>query len=194
MSKSSAWIASGLLGFCSAMPAAAVTTLYATTLTGTDENPPNASPATGTALVTIDDVLSTMRVETTFAGLIGGNATAAHIHCCVVAPANIGVATGLPGFPATTSGTYDHTFDMTNSAVYSASFLANFGGGTAVGSFNALIAGLNSGTAYLNIHDAIYPGGEIRGFLHAVPEPETYALMLLGLGLVGSVGARRRAR
>jgi len=37
--------------------------------------------------------------------------------------------------------------------------------------------------------------GEIRGQLievAAVPEPETYALMLAGLGLVGYVTARRR--
>ena len=181
MSNSSTWIASGLLALGAAMPAAAVT-LYTTTLTGPGENPPNLSPATGTALVTIDDVLLTMRVETTFAGLIGGSATAAHIHCCVAAPANVGVAVGLPGFPATTSGTYDHLFDMTDSTVYSGSFLSGFGGGTAAGAFDALVLGLNSGTAYLNIHNAVYPGGEIRGFLAApIPEPSTYALMFAGL-------------
>ena len=192
MSKSNTWIASGLLALGTALPAAAVT-LFTTTLTGSGENPPNASGATGTALVTIDDVLMTMRVETTFAGLIGGNATAAHIHCCTAAPANIGVATGLPAFPAATSGTYDHLFDMTDSSVYSTSFLTNFGGGTAAGAFSALVLGLNSGTAYLNIHDAVYPVGEIRGFLHAIPEPETYALMLAGLAAIG-VAARRRQR
>jgi hypothetical protein len=193
MSKSSPWIASGLLALCAAMPASAVTLVYSTTLTGPGENPPNASPATGSALVTVDDVAMTMRVETSFAGLIGGPATAAHIHCCVAAPANVGVATGLPGFPAATSGSHDHLFDMTDVSVYSASFVTNFGGGTAAGAFAALVGGLNSGMAYLNIHNATFPGGEIRGFLALVPEPETYALMLAGLGAV-AWATRRRVR
>lgn len=185
-------LAAGLFAVVVAMPAAAVT-LYTTALTGANENPSNASPATGTALVTIDELLMTMRVEVTFAGLIGGNASAAHIHCCTAAPANVGVATGLPGFPGTTSGAYDHLFDMTNSSVYSAAFLANFGGGTAAGAFNALVLGLDSGMAYLNIHNAAYPGGEIRGFLHAIPEPQTYALMAVGLVALGWVTRRRRS-
>ena len=175
-----------------ALPAAALTTVYSTTLTGPGENPPNASPATGMALVTVDDVANTMRVETSFAGLIGGNASAAHIHCCVAAPGNVGVATGFPGFPAAASGAYDHLFDMTSSAIYGATFLANFGGGTATGAFAALIGGLNSGMAYVNIHNATYPGGEIRGFLTPVPEPGTYALMLAGLGAIGLIARRRR--
>ena len=192
MSKSRAWIASGLLALCTAMPVAAQS-LYTATLTGPSENPANGSTATGSVLVTVDNVLMTMRFEATFAGLVGGAATAAHIHCCGAAPANSGVAIGMPGFPAATSGSYDHSFDVTDSTIYNATFLANVGGGTALGSFNALLAGLNAGTAYFNIHDGIYPGGEIRGFLHAIPEPQTYALLALGLGAVTLVARRRRA-
>ena len=34
-----------------------------------------------------------------------------------------------------------------------------------------LDSGLDAGTAYSNIHNATFPGGEIRGNLAAVPEP-----------------------
>ena len=174
------------------MPAAALS-VYTTPLSGLNENPQTPSPATGAALVTIDQVNSTMRVEVTFAGLIGGNATAGHIHCCIAAPGNIPVSVGFPSFPPAMSGTYDRLFDMTNSAVYTASFRNTFGSGTAAGSFSALIAGLNAGTAYVNIHNTGFPPGEIRGFLQAVPEPGTWALMLGGLGLVGAAVKHRRS-
>jgi hypothetical protein len=55
---------------------------------------------------------------------------------------------------------------------------------------------LQSGLAYVNVHTAAFAGGEIRGQfteVTPVPEPETYALMLAGLGLVGWA-ARRRTR
>jgi hypothetical protein len=44
------------------------------------------------------------------------------------------------------------------------------------------------------MHTQFVPGGEIRGFLQAapVPEPETWAMMLAGLGVVGAA-VRRRA-
>ena len=193
MNKSIAWVASGLLAFCAAMPAAALTTLYSASLDGPSENPSNGSTATGTALVTVDDVADTIRVQTSFAGLIGGPATAAHIHCCVAAPGNVGVAIGFPGFPAATGGAYDHLFDATDSSTYGATFVATFGAGTAAGAFAALVAGFDSGTSYVNIHNAQFPGGEIRGFLHAVPEPETYALMLAGLGVLGWAARRKAA-
>ncbi len=50
---------------------------------------------------------------------------------------------------------------------------------------------------YVNVHSTIFPAGAIRGQLQylttsAVPEPETYALMLGGLGIVGWMARRRR--
>ena len=65
-------------------------------------------------------------------------------------------------------------------------------GGTAKSAFDALLAGMNAGTAYANIHTSVHPGGEIRGFLAPIPEPETYAMFLAGLALMGAVARRRR--
>ena len=114
-----------------------------------------------------------MRVEVTFSGLIG-NTSASHIHGPTATPGvgTAGVATQTPtfiGFPlGVTSGTYDHTFDTTQTSTYNAAFVtAN--GGTAARAEAALAASLAAGTAYLNIHTTQYPGGEIRGFLIAVP-------------------------
>ena len=56
---------------------------------------------------------------------------------------------------------------------------------------------LTSGLGYVNVHTSTFTGGEVRGQLiqvTAVPEPETYALMLAGLGLVGWVASRRRPK
>ena len=108
-----------------------------------------------------------MTVEVTFSGLSTGT-TASHIHCCVAAPANAGVATTVPtfiGFPlGVTSGTYSHTYNMLDLGSYNPAFVAA-NGGTAASAEAALFAGIMAGDAYLNIHTTTFPGGEIEGFL-----------------------------
>jgi hypothetical protein len=174
--------------------AAAHEKIYAAPLTGAAENPSNDSKGGGAAVVTIDLDLLTMRVQTTFAGLTG-NVTASHIHCCVAPPTNVMVATQTPtfeGFPlGLTFGSYDRTFDMSLASSYNPAFITAHGG-TVSSAFQDLLNGLDAGQAYLNIHTSFRAGGEIRGFLQPVPEPETYALMLAGLGVVGWVASRRR--
>ncbi len=179
-----------------ASPAAATITVYSAQLSGANENPANASAGTGLAIITVDDVLDTMEVQAFFSGLTG-TTTASHIHCCAPAGSNAGVATQTPffaGFPiGVTSGTYNNTFDMTLTTSFSASFLAA-NGGTADSAFAALIAGLDAGNAYFNIHTTAFPGGEIRGQLAAVPEPGTWMLLLGGFGLLGVVLRQRKRR
>ena len=152
-------------------PAVANQTVYNTHLSGSSEVPPNASTGSGAVTVTIDFDLLTMRVQTAFSNVLG-NVTAAHIHCCVPPGTNVGVATAVPtftGFPSgVTSGTYDHTFDMALASSYNAAFITN-NGGTASAAFSALVAGMNTGKAYFNIHTTSFPGGEIRGSLLAAP-------------------------
>lgn len=150
------------------MPAAAASRVWVATLNGASEAPPNASTATGNAIITVDTVANTLRVQSTFSGLTG-TVTAAHIHCCTAAPVSgtAGVATQVPtfqGFPSgVTSGTYDATFDMTLVSSFNPAFLTANGGTTAT-AFAALAAGIEAGRAYLNIHTTFAPGGEIRGF------------------------------
>lgn len=197
--KLKAMVCAFAMALGAASAANAHTEIFKASLDGATEFPSNASPGTGTATVTLDLDLATMRVVVDFSGLLG-NVTASHIHCCTTAPGfqNAGVATPtptFPGFPAGgKSGHYDQTFNLGLASSYNAAFVtAN--GGTAGGAMNALIAGIEQGKAYLNIHTSSFGGGEIRGFLALapVPEPETYALMLAGLGLVGVAAARRRS-
>ena len=175
---------------------------FAATLTGPNEFPPNASPGFGDALVTIDQTLNTMRVQISFTGLLG-TTTASHIHAATAVPLTgvAGVATQTPtftGFPTgVTSGTYDHTFDLTLATTYNSPFVTAHGG-TPAGAEAALISALTLSEAYLNIHTSVVPGGEIRGFLIPVTAaPEPGSLVLLGAGLpslIGLTAIRRRRR
>ena len=181
-------------------PALAHDVIYIANLSGTAEAPPNGSAGTGFATITFNDHDFTMRVEVSFAGL-SGNVTASHIHCCTTTAgaATAGVATQTPtftGFPlGGTFGTYDHTFDMTLPGSWNPAFVTAHGGTTGH-AFDDLLGGVNAGKAYLNIHTNVVPGGEIRGFLQLapVPEPESWALMLAGLGIVAGVARRRELK
>jgi hypothetical protein len=145
--------------------------------------------------VTYNDSLHTLRVEAAFADLIGVT-TASHIHIRPnLAMQNGSVATQTPsfaGFPlGVQAGNYDQIFDLTLVSSWNPSFIAG-NGGTTAGAEAAFFAGLDDGRAYLNVHSEFKPGGEIRGNLHAVPEPATWAMLLLGF--IGLGVAMRRGR
>jgi hypothetical protein len=148
---------------------------YTATLSGPNESPPNASPATGSATVDYDNVAHTLHVKFVFANLVGAT-TASHIHAPTAVPGTgtAGVATTTPFFAGfttgVTSGSYDNTLDLTLASSYNPSFVtAN--GSTTAGAEAALVASLAAGTSYLNIHTQSFPGGEIRGFLTLAPTP-----------------------
>jgi hypothetical protein len=177
-------------------PGLTTTITYTANLDGPSEFPPNASPGTGFAQVTFDDIANTLRVQVSFSGLVAPT-SAAHIHAATALPLTgiAGVATQTPffvGFPIeVTSGTYDHTFDMTLTSSFNTTFVtAN--GGTAASAEAALGAALEAGRAYLNIHSSTFTGGEIRGFLAPVPVPAT--MLLFGTGLAGLAGIRLRRK
>jgi hypothetical protein len=177
-------------------PAAAAILTYDASLNGATEIPGTGSPGTGIAFVTIDTVANTMNVEEIFSGL-ESTTTASHIHCCAIQPANVGIATTTPTFPnfplGVMSGTYDMTFDMTSLTSFNSVFVTG-NGGTAASAFAALLAGLNEGEAYINIHSNMFLTGEIRGILAQTPLPGALPLAATGFGLLGLLNWRRKRK
>ena len=184
------------------------------TLSGPAEAPPNASPGTGSTLVTLDTNTHLLTVSASFSGLLGLT-SASHIHCCTAVPgvSTVGIATVTPSFPGfppgVTAGSFSSTFDTSLAAntvvpvgTPGSAWTTNFitaNGGTPLTADSAFLGGLLGGRAYLNIHtgpNALtgnpgVPGGEIRTFL-AAPEPASIAL--LTVGLLGLGAARKRIR
>jgi hypothetical protein len=162
-------------------------------MSGSGESPPNASTASGTALVALDLDVITMRVQASFTGLSGG-ATAAQVLTTTPLTGTAGVLSlnpTLPGFPlGVTSGSYDQTIDLTQASGYTPEFITA-SGGTVSDALNALIFGMADGKTYFEIDSSAFPGGEIRGFLTPAPEPGAASLLLASGGAAMLMRRRR---
>jgi hypothetical protein len=115
-------------------------------LSGTQEVPTNTSPATGTVVGSYDTKTGLLGIKINYTGLTA-NATAAHIH------------RGAAG---------------TNGPVQIDFAPLGFAFGARSGTFSKIIllntaqaADLLAGNLYVNIHNANFPGGEIRAQLNA---------------------------
>ena len=169
------------------LAAQAVTFQFNANLNSAQEVSSNAATATGLAVLFYNDGNTVVTFDDSysfslFASGLSGAITGAHIHAPGLVGANGPVVVPLNVTP----------FTFSNAG---GSLLI---GGAGVAPPSALfLSQLQGGQAYVNLHTAIRPGGEIRGQLFqvaVVPEPETYAMLLAGLGLIGWIGARRRNR
>ena len=203
-------VASALI--CLATPASAQTTFTAN-LTNSQEVTQPIVPTTstgaprptsfGTGLFVLNDAQTALTytidvfnidVTGTQTADANDNLVAAHIHAPAAPGANAGVVFGFFGAPFNDNNPNDF-------------ILTPFGGGgvggTFTGTWNApegnnttlalQLANLFNGLAYANFHTVQFGGGEIRGQIVPVPEPATWAMMLLGFGAIG-VAIRRKRR
>jgi hypothetical protein len=198
-----------------ASPAYAVKHFYSFVLDGPSESPPNTSPGTGTGLAIYDDVLGTLQLSATFAGLRAG-VTQTHFHGptsvsglpdnnpvgetlqqAAAAALTASIAVGNPSLPLfplnATSGVYANTLNLNDSSIYNAGFLAGQGG--VAGARAAFVGMLANGRTYWNIHTAApngVPAGEIRGFpIPLIPEPATAGLATIAFGSLAALRRRR---
>jgi hypothetical protein len=155
------------------MSAAAHATLWPVSaqLSGGSEVPSNPTTGSGTFVAVFDDSTNTLTYTLTYQGLTGP-ITASHVH---MAPAGVNgpVIVTIGALPSPMSG----------SAVLTA----------------PQAAALMTGGLYVNVHTAIFPGGEIRGQLAVappapIPALSPAALLMLSLLVMLAVTRSRRRR
>jgi hypothetical protein len=165
-----------LLALCSANASAIA--IFQATLTGLNEVPANGSPAIGNGTFILDDAGTQLSFDIDYAGLIGGPVSGAHFHN---APAGVNgpIVRGIPLPLPSPNGDIVGVWSSLDAQPLTP----------------ALVAELLAGNIYFNIHTngdgpPDFPGGEIRGQLHRVPEPTS--ALLVGAAIVALGFARRR--
>jgi hypothetical protein len=137
-----AWFRNAAMMFAAATMLLSVTTANAETITlkaelkGSNEVPPNSSPASGTADATFDTATKLLTYTVTYKDL-SGPALGAHFHGPVEAGKNAGIV--LP-------------FKTVQSPIQGSATLTD-----------EQATDLLAGKWYANIHTAANPGGELRG-------------------------------
>jgi hypothetical protein len=109
------------------------------TLDGAQETPPVATTASGSAVITVDNVTGYVHVIGTFDNLTTP-ISAVHLHGLAAPGVPAGVLFGLTS-TGSTSGTYEGSATLTP----------------------AQITGVLDGLSYVNVHSGMHAGGEIRG-------------------------------
>jgi hypothetical protein len=124
------------VGTTAGISATAETVTLKGDLKGSNEIPPNTSPASGQATATLDTETKTLKWTVTYADLTGP-AVGAHFHGPSEAGKNAGIV--LP-------------FKSAQSPIEGTAILSD-----------TQIADLLAGKWYANVHTAANPGGELRG-------------------------------
>jgi hypothetical protein len=143
------------------------------TLNGTQEVPPNASTAIGSAFGTLTGDFGSNNFIFTYSLNFSGLTaplTVGHIHSPALPGVNAGVAHDLDNLPiGSTNG----------------SLIGNWRWDDTVRPLTETRAQqLIGGLAYFNLHNGSFPAGEIRGQITVVPESSNLA----GLGLLAIAG------
>jgi CHRD domain len=165
------------------VPSRADMITFTATLLGANETTPTGSTATGFGSVVLNDATNVAVIDETWSGL-SGPASASHIHAPAAAGVNGPVDIALPGAPTAPSGTLPELTVLLNASE---------------------VAWLMAGLMYMDVHTAVFPGGEIRGQLlrvntdtggtggtQTVPDTGPGALGLLTLVGVAWAGTRRK--
>jgi len=193
-----------LAGAALALPLVANAVVYqfnANLNAGNEVGHVSGSIATGIATLSYNDFNTMSLADDTYnfamsvfdldGGAVAGTAASAfHIHGAATTAENatVRVSLNVAPFVFLNSGT---TLLVGGSGV-SAPSIPAAGVYPAMSFLDMLVGGL----AYVNVHTLADPMGAVRGQLvqvAVVPEPETYALLLAGLGLVGAAVRRRKA-
>jgi hypothetical protein len=125
---------------------------------------------------------------------VNDNLSAAHIHAgaAVTQTTNGPVVWGFFGAPFNDNNPNDLVFTPFATAVggtISGKWDTPEGNGTTLA---AQLDNILEGRSYINFHTTQFGGGEIRGNISPVPEPSTWAMMILGFAAVGFMAYRRR--
>ena len=133
-------LAIGLLSALAAAPSAYAQSVdFIAELKASNEVPPNASPATGSVTVNLEEESRIITFNVSYSGLTG-TATAAHFHGPAAPGANAGAIVPIPAAKLATP---------------------KFNGAATLS--EQQVHDLLDGKLYFNIHTAANPGGEIRG-------------------------------
>lgn len=132
------------------------------TLTGYQEPPAVSSAGTGSFEATIDDEAMTITFELRYSGLTTP-ASASHIHLGNRFT-NGGVSAFFCGGGSKgpcPPGTTDEA--VVTGTITAADVIGPTVQGIAPGEFKELVQAIRAGVTYVNVHNATFPGGEIRG-------------------------------
>jgi CHRD domain-containing protein len=143
------------------VPAMAAEQFFSASLQGGNETPVSIS-TTGTGVfgAVLDPPEGSLQFQLHYRDLVGGDVVGAHIHLGQRATSG-GIVIhfcGTGGKPACPPSP-----NVITGVVTSADVVAVGAQGVTAGDFSAVVRALRRGDAYVNVHTATFPSGEIRG-------------------------------